>query len=355
MLAEPRSERVELAGRETDVLLGEGLLGTLWAAVRARFPDARRCGLAIDTRVAGLWRLPPAPADLDVLDAALPEGEAAKDRATLGMLQDRWIDLRRDEPVIVVGGGAALDVGGFAAATVRRGLPWIAVATTVVAMADAAVGGKTAINHPRGKNLIGTFHPPRLVLSDVATLTTLDARERVAGLAEVYKCARLADAALLARLRLGPPADAATWIDVLHACVAVKARLVEADERDGGVRRLLNYGHTVGHALERVLGNARMRHGEAVAVGMDVAAAIAVARGLLPAAERASQQADLERLGLPVALPSGLDAEALHTALGLDKKRTAGADHVLVLPVGGAGARVVTDVTDEELRTALAR
>ncbi len=352
-VAEPRSERVELPGRATDVLIGEGLLGTLWAAVRSRFPDARRCGLAVDARVAELWPLPPAPPDLEVLALELPPGEDAKDRMVLAALQDCWIDLRRDEPAVVVGGGAVLDVGGFAAATVRRGLPWIALATTVVAMADAAVGGKTAVNHPRGKNLLGTFHPPTLVLSDVATLTTLDPRDRVAGLAELYKCGRLADAGLLAALRAGPPADAEAWIDAIQRSVAVKARLVEADERDEGVRRLLNYGHTTGHALERVLGNERMRHGEGVAIGMDVAAGLSVARGLMSAAERAEQRADLERLGLPVGVPDDVDADDLHAALGLDKKRMAGAHHVMVLPVGAAGARVVDDVTDQELRSAV--
>ncbi len=353
MHAEPRLERVDLPGRATDVRIGEGLYGTIWAALRARFPAAARCGLAIDERVAGLWPLPPAPADIDVLDITLPAGEAAKTREVLASVQDRWLDLRRDEPVVVVGGGAALDVGGFAAATVRRGLPWIAVATSVVAMADAAVGGKTAVNHARGKNLLGTFHPPVLVLSDVATLATLEARESVAGLAEVYKCGRLADAVLLATLREGPPADPAAWIDAVQRAVAVKARLVEADERDGGVRRLLNYGHTVGHALERVLGNERLRHGEAVAIGMDVAAAIALGRGLLTGEQRAEQRADLERLGLTCDLPAEASGEALHAALGLDKKRVAGTNHVMVLPVGAAGARVVDDVTDDELRAVL--
>ena len=346
---EPRAERVELGDRSTDVRIGAGLLAHLWAAVRSRFPAAERCGFAIDERVADAQPMPAAPADLDVVAVRLPEGEAAKTRDVLARLQDAWLDLRRDEPVVVVGGGAALDVGGFAAATVRRGLSWIGVPTSVVGMADASVGGKTAINHERGKNLIGTFHPPSFVLADVRTLETLDPRDRVAGLAELYKCGRIADAALLARLRDGPPADEAEWIDVVHRSIAVKARLVEADERDGGVRRMLNYGHTVGHALERVLGNERMRHGEAVAIGMDGAARLAVARGLMPEAERAQQREDLIALGLPVDIPDDVDRTALHEALGLDKKRTAGSTHVFALPVGGSGIRIVEDVSDEEL------
>ncbi len=349
----PRSERVELGSRSTDIRIGAGLLPHLFAALRSRFPAAARCGLAIDERVAAVQALPHAPADLEVLAVRLPAGESAKTRATLAALQDAWIDLRRDEPVVVVGGGAALDVGGFAAATVRRGLPWIAVPTSVVGMADAAVGGKTAINHPRGKNLVGTFHPPGLVLADVDTLATLDARDRIAGLAELYKVGRLADAVLVARLRAGAPADPAAWIDLLHRAVAVKARIVEQVERDGGIRRLLNYGHTIGHALERVLGNDILRHGEAVAIGMDGAARIAVGRGLMSEDERLRQREDLRGLELPVDLPTDVDHAALLEALGLDKKRSAGSTHVFALPVGGTGLRIVEDVTDAEIRAAL--
>ena len=227
------------------------------------------------------------------------------------------------------------------------------MATSVVAMADASVGGKTAVNHPRGKNLLGTFHPPALVLSDVRTLETLDPRETTAGLAELYKCGRIADPALVALLREGAPADDAAWMDAVQRAVAVKARLVESDERDQGPRRLLNYGHTIGHALERALGNERLRHGEAVAIGMHVEAAVAVDRGLMDADDRAQQRDDLIGLGLPVAVPTDVDHAVLTEALGLDKKRAAGAAHVLALPVGAAGVQVVEDVTDAEIEAAL--
>jgi 3-dehydroquinate synthetase len=349
------TERVRLPGRETEVRIGTGLLAGLWSALRQAFPRAERCGLAVDERVAALWPLPAAPADLEVVAGRLPAGEAAKTREVLAHLQDRWIDLRRDEPVVVMGGGAALDVGGLAAATVRRGLPWIGVPTTVVGMADASVGGKTAVNHPRGKNLLGTFHAPSLVLIDVALLGTLPARERIAGLAEVYKCARVGDGDLLRLLRAGPPADEAAWVECIRRAVAVKARLVEADERDLGARRLLNYGHTVGHALETLLGNEALRHGEAVAVGMQVAARIANARGLLTADAVSRQAEDLRGLGLDPALPAGAGAPAILGQVGADKKRTAGAVHTFVLPTDDeAGVRVVEDVTDAEIRAALA-
>lgn len=349
----PRRARVRLGERETDIRIGVGLYPALWSAVTAAFPLARRVGVAIDERVRGLWPPPAPPSRLEVQTFLLPAGEAAKDRDVLASLQDCWIELRRDEPVVVIGGGAALDVGGFAAATVRRGIPWVAVPTSVVGMADASVGGKTAVNHPRGKNLLGTFHAPQLVLADVDLLATLASRDTAAGLAEIYKSGRVGDVGLLDVLRAGVPRDAAGWVEVIHRAVTVKARLVEADERDVGARRLLNYGHTIGHALETLLGNAALRHGEAVAIGMDIAAAIAEARNLLPAVERDRQVRDLSALQLDCAWPAGVSVDAVLAQIALDKKRVSGAQHTLVLPHGACGAEVHDDVTDAEIKAAL--
>jgi 3-dehydroquinate synthase len=346
-------ERVVLAGAVTEVRTGLGLRETLGGALREAFPRAERIGLVVDERVAALWPLGDLGRGREVVSAIAPAGEAAKTRAVHAALEDRLLELRREEPVVAVGGGAVLDVAGFAAATVRRGLPWVAVPTTVVAMADAAVGGKVAVNHPRGKNLLGTFHPPRLVLSDPAFLTTLPPRDRVAGLAEVYKAARVGDGELLALLRAAEP-EALPTVSVLARAVAVKARLVEADEQDRGPRRALNYGHTAGHALETRLGPERIRHGEAVAIGMGVAAALALARGLLGGEEVAAQDADLGRLGLPVRLPEGVAPEGLLAALAEDKKRRPGETHVFVLPTGAHGVVVAEDVTEAEVQRALA-
>jgi 3-dehydroquinate synthase len=350
-------ERVVLEGRSTDVVLGAGVRRALADEVAARFPRASRRVLVVDRTVARLWspaRAFPWPDGGAPEVVRIPAGEAAKTRAVLGRLQDRLLDLTRDEPVIAVGGGAALDVAGFAAATARRGLPWIAVPTTVVAMADAAVGGKVAVNHPRGKNLLGCFHPPALVLADVELLSTLPPRDRVAGLAEVYKAARVGDPALTASLRAGAPEGDDAWVDALRRSVAVKARLVEADERDTGPRRALNYGHTFGHALETLLGPERMRHGEAVAIGMGLAARVAAARGLLPPEEVARQREDLRRLGLPTETPAAVDPAGVLATMDLDKKRRPGAGRTLVLPVGAHGVRVVEDATDAEVLAALA-
>ncbi len=344
-----RRDRVRLAGRDTDVVLGAGVLGGLFGEVRSRWPRAERVGLVIDRTVDALWPIEAPPGGPTALRVLAPAGEAAKRRTVLAELQDALLDLRRDEPVIVVGGGAVLDAAGFAAATVRRGLPWVAVPTTVVGMADAAVGGKVAVNHPRGKNLLGTFHPPALVLADVAFLDTLDDRDRVAGLAEVYKAGRVGDPDLVARLRRGVPGDAAAYAEVLARAVAVKARLVEADERDHGARRALNLGHTLGHALERLVSNERLRHGEAVAIGMAYAARLALARDRVGAAWVARQDEDLARLGLPTAPPGGLDAADVLEAMEVDKKRRPGARHVLVLPRAAGGVDVVEDVVEVEL------
>lgn len=346
-------EQVRLPGRETDIEVGSGIRARLWAALAARFPRAWRFGLVLDRRVAQLWPLdPPTVGPRPVITRVGP-GEPAKSRRVLTRLQDRLLDLTRDEPVVVMGGGAVLDVAGFAAATVRRGLPWIAVPTTVLAMADASVGGKVAVNHPRGKNLLGAFHPPVLVLADVDTLTTLMDRDRVSGLAEIYKVARIGDGELLELLRHGAPEDPLAWSDVIARSIAVKARVVEEDERDHGRRRALNFGHTVGHALERLLGPEAVRHGEAVAMGMGPAARIARGRGLVDRELCERQTRDLERLGLPYDVPAGVDARDLLAVMGVDKKRRPGETHTFALPTGEVGMRIVEDVSEEEIRDAL--
>lgn len=356
--------RVDLPGRPTDVVVGSGTLARLPALVGEVLPRARRLLVVVDegvakSDVAGRW---PAcwPAPWSKPAGALvtaPAGEAAKTREVHANLEDAILarGLTRDDAVVAIGGGAVLDVAGYAAATTRRGIPWVAVPTSVVAQADAAVGGKTAINHPRGKNLLGTFHPPALVVADVATLATLPSRDRTAGLAEVYKSGVVGDPALLDLLAArGGTGDDPWWVDAIARAVTVKARLVEKDERDRAERRLLNYGHTVGHALETALGNEAMRHGEAVSIGMGVAAEVARARGLVPAGFLTAQDAALSRLSLPTRVPPGGAAERLLAIVAEDKKRRAGALHTMVLPKDGEGLLVFEDVDEREIRVAIA-
>lgn len=346
-------EWVRLPGRPTRVRVGAGLRRALPEVLARLAPRARRVGWVVDGTVAGLWERPgglEAPAGLVAVRVVLPPGEAAKERAVLASTQDRLLDLAREEPIVVLGGGAALDLGGLAAATVHRGHPWIAVPTTVLAMADAAVGGKVAINHERGKNLLGTFHPPVEVLADLDLLATLPAREAAAGWAEVWKAGCVGDLRLLEGLLAGPPRDDAARAEALARALAVKARRVEADERDVGPRRALNYGHTVGHALERCVPD--LLHGEAVAIGMGVAARLASARGLVPAPWGARQARALTALGLPVDVPAGIEPGRLRALLGMDKKRGPGPTHTFVLPTPD-GVIVVDDVGDAELEAAL--
>ncbi len=366
MTAAPTEVRlkVDLPGRATDVVVGAGLLARLPEWVGGALPRARRLltvvdeGLASD-EVAGAWpaRWPEAWGKPAGALLAAPAGEAAKTRAVHERIEDAILarGLSRDDAVVAIGGGAVLDVAGYAAATVRRGIPWVAVPTSVVAQVDAAVGGKTAINHARGKNLLGTFHPPSLVVVDVATLSTLPSRDRIAGLAEVWKTGVVGDPELLVALdAYGGAGHLAWWADVVARSLAVKARLVEADERDRAERRLLNYGHTVGHALETALGNEAMRHGEGVAIGMGVAAEVARVRGLVPAGFLERQDAALARLGLPVRVPQAADPLLLLTIVAEDKKRRAGAAFTMVLPRAEGGLAVFEDVDEREIRVALA-
>ena len=341
----------------TDVRIGDGLLAALDAAVSEALPRARRrlvvadAGLAADA-VRAAWS-GPFLAGEDVL--LVPAGEDAKSREVHARLEDEILarGLTRDDVVVGLGGGAVLDATGYAAATVRRGTPWVAVPTSVVGIVDASVGGKTAIDHPRGKNLLGAFHPPALVVADVRPLGALPARDFTAGLAEVWKAGVVGDPGLLDLLRAGVPRGAAGLVDTFARAVRVKIALVEADERDVGVRRGLNYGHTVGHALETALGPEAMRHGEGVAIGMGVATEVAARRGLVPPAFLARQDADLAALGLPTRLPRGVVASRVLDLVGADKKRRAGGAHTMVLPRAGGGVVVAEDVRDAELEAAL--
>lgn len=343
----------------TDVVVGAGCLGRLEAAVEQRLPRARELLFVVDRGVAdakvhrrwmGEWAPDP------TRSVVVPGGEAAKTREVLGKVEDAVLDagLTRDDAVVAVGGGAVLDVAGFAASVVRRGIPWVSVGTSVVAQVDASVGGKTAVNHPRGKNLLGTFHPPVLAVADVSTLRTLPARDRTAGLAEVFKCGVVGDAGLLALLEeRGARDDDGWWVEVVSRSLAVKARLVEADERDVGARRALNYGHTVGHALETATAPDGLRHGEAVAIGMGVAAEVARGRGMLSAPWIEGQDRALALLGLPTRVPAEVTPARLVTIAREDKKRRAGETFALVLPRAAGGVTVVEDVSTAELEAAI--
>ncbi|HVB60632.1 MAG TPA: 3-dehydroquinate synthase [Ktedonobacteraceae bacterium] len=261
----------------------------------------------------------------------IPAGEASKSQQQLNDIYDWLIDrhAERGEAIIALGGGVVGDLAGYAAATYLRGVPLVQVPTSLLAQVDSAIGAKTGINHARGKNLIGAFYHPRLVLVDPATLLTLPARERTEGWAEVVKYGMILDANLFTRLeaeadelrRFAHP-SAQLLCQIIGRCIELKLSVIEQDEREQGLRALLNYGHTVGHALESVSGYGALLHGEAVSLGMVVAATIAVQAGMFSKAAMARQNKLLKALGLPVVYDGSARATAILAAMQHDKKVT---------------------------------
>jgi shikimate kinase/3-dehydroquinate synthase len=266
----------------------------------------------------------------------IPDGERYKTLRTASRVYDELVRRRfeRGDLLVALGGGVVGDLAGFVAATYLRGVRYVQVPTTVVAQVDSSIGGKTGVDHPKGKNLIGAFHHPVMVYADVATLRTLPPRELVAGLAEVVKYGVIADASFFSYLEaqaesvLGGVPD--VLVEVVRRSAAVKADVVRQDERETGLRRILNYGHTAGHVVETLTGYAAIRHGEAVAIGMDFAARLAARVSLCSEDVNRRQRALLERLGLPTRLPRIAASRAIQT-MRLDKKVREGRVH-FVLP-----------------------
>jgi 3-dehydroquinate synthase len=253
--------------------------------------------------------------------------------------------------VVGIGGGAATDLAGFVADTWLRGVPLVLVPTTLLGMVDAAVGGKTAIDIPEGKNLVGAFHPPAGVLADLATLETLPRQDYVAGLAEVIKAGFIADGEIL-RLVAADPAGAAEphgphTRELVERAILVKAAVVSADLREAGQREMLNYGHTLGHAIER-LERYRFRHGDAVAIGMVFAAEVGRLSGHLTDADVAAHREALTSVGLPVSYSRG-SWPALRETMSLDKKSRG--DRLRMVILDGVGNPVIFDSPPEELLT----
>jgi 3-dehydroquinate synthase len=336
---------VDLGERSYPIVVGAGILASVGERL-AGLGYAGRCSLLTSHRVGALYREPV----LDSLRASgfeplvveLPDGEEHKDLATLSTVYDRLLEsgIERGSPLVALGGGVIGDLGGLAAATLLRGLPLVQLPTTLLAQVDAAIGGKTAVNHARGKNLIGVFHQPRFVLADVDTLATLPRRELVAGLAEVIKYGVIGDAALFEEIErrlddlLGLDRDLV--VRVVATASRQKAAVVARDERElTGLRATLNFGHTVGHALEVLTDYRHFLHGEAVAIGMVAAARISHALGMCDRRAVARIQDVAGRAGLPTELPADLDQSALAVALRADKKSLRGAIRFVALEAIG--------------------
>ena len=352
-----RTIAIELGSRSYPIRIGAGLL-----ASADSYPEARdrTCRLVTDVNVAAR-HLPAVRAALGLAEAhclVLPAGESQKTFDSAGRVID-WLlgsGLPRDGLVLALGGGVIGDLAGFAASVCHRGVDFLQIPTTLLAQVDSSVGGKTGVNHARGKNLIGAFHQPRAVIADLDTLKTLPRRELLAGVAEVIKYGLLGDSAFFHRLERQLDAllslDAAMVTDVVDLCCRMKARIVEQDEREAGARALLNLGHTFAHAIE-THAEYSGRHGEAVAVGLCMAADLSRRLGWLSAEDTARAQRLVERAGLPVAIPPGLPPERCLELMGHDKKVLRGRLRLVLLRAIGH-AVVTADFDPAALAATLA-
>jgi len=338
LLGEAGRAAVDLGRVRTAVVISDATVANLYAgAVMASLEETGVAAALID----------------------FPAGETSKTLATYKDVMDRLLALEppidRDSVLLALGGGVTGDLAGFVAATALRGLRWIQCPTTLLADVDASVGGKTAVDHAAGKNLIGAFHQPRAVLIDVETLRTLPDEELRNGLAECVKHGMIRDAGLIDLLESGAEEIFAhrpeTMIDLVRRNVAVKARVVEADPRETGERAHLNFGHTIGHAIERCAGYDAVRHGEAVSLGMVAACRLARDRGLIGQAIERRLRTLLERLGLPVSAPD-VDLEAIWRIMQHDKKVRDGKVR-MILPTRLGAVEIFDDIDMRSVRQAL--
>lgn len=328
--------RVDSGG--APVLIGTGILGELAGLVAGPGTAVRSVAVV---HAAGLGEIArPACAALEkagftVHAEPVPDGEAAKEVGVLAQLWSRLARhrLTRSDAIVGIGGGAATDLAGFAAATWLRGVRLVLVPTTLLAMVDAAIGGKTAVNIPEGKNLVGAFHPPAGVLCDLTMLASLPRADYVSGLAEIIKAGFIADPAILDLVEKDPEAaaspDGPYTRELVERAVRMKVAVTTSDPREAGRREILNYGHTLGHAIERVE-EYRFRHGDAVAIGMCYAAALARLAGRLGEPVAARHARVLASVGLPVSYPAGA-WPALREAMAVDKKSRGKALRLVVL------------------------
>lgn len=342
------------------VVIEPGAISRILALVNDAAP-AHRVAVITDVHVGPLHARRAAAAFGDRATVfTIPAGESAKTRETWGRLTDEMLvaGFARDSTIVAIGGGVVGDIAGFVAATYMRGVPVVQVPTTLLAMIDASIGGKTGVDTPAGKNLVGAFHQPSLVIVDPQTLATLPANHFRAGLAEALKHGVVANAeyfALIAAARESTARDDATLMDVVTESVRIKAAIVERDERESGMRKVLNFGHTIGHAIESV-SNYRLLHGEAVSIGMVLEAKLAERIGVAAGGTAAAIHDALTAIGLPTGVPV-MDRDAILRATKSDKKARAGrVEYALPARIGHMAAERSgwgTPVDDSDVRVIL--
>lgn len=353
---------IDLGPRSYTIYIGKGIIDSLGELVGQVFPAVSRIMVVTNPTVSGLYGRAVTrqleQAGFEVLPAEIPDGEEYKSLASAEKLYDMAYsgELDRKTPVLALGGGVVGDLAGFVAATYLRGVPFIQVPTTLLAQVDSSVGGKVAVNHPRGKNIIGAFYQPSLVVADLTTLETLSDREIRAGMAEVIKYGVIEDEGffqwlednLEKALKLDPEA----LEKIVTVSCRIKAAVVQEDETEQGRRAILNYGHTVGHAVEALTGYSLYRHGEAVAIGMAAAARMAEYSGLIGAPERKRIESLLLRAGLPVIVPPSLDRREMMESMKRDKK-VVSSRLTFVLPEAVGKVKIVRDVGEDIINSGL--
>ena len=369
---QPKIIAVPLAAQAYPIVLGSGTLAGLGELLVEQGIRADSKVLVVTNPVVDQHYGSPCRHSLDAAGFAvetlvLDAGEAQKTPATVALIHDAAFGhrLERGSLIVALGGGVVGDMAGFAAATWLRGIAVVQVPTTLLAMVDAAIGGKTGVNHPGGKNLIGAFHQPKLVLIDPTVLNTLPEREFRAGMAEVIKYGVIGDPALFGDLEAAAQRDPLRGLAnresvgegllerLLERSASAKAQVVAADEREGGLRAILNYGHTLGHAVETLSGYGTYLHGEAVGLGMLAAGELSLAMGLWQPGDQQRQRAVIASAGLPLAWPA-LDPQAVLACLQGDKKVRQGRVR-FVLPTAIGAVEIRDDVEPEIILRALER
>ncbi|TKA88753.1 3-dehydroquinate synthase [Guyparkeria sp. SB14A] len=357
--AQPTTVNVDLGERSYPIFIGAGLID---GDELVPFIPSSRAVIVSNATVAPLYAerltqaLEAAGKRVDLI--ALPDGEQYKNLETLERIYDFLMEKQADRKttLIALGGGVIGDITGFAAASFQRGVPFIQVPTTLLAQVDSSVGGKTGVNHPRGKNMIGAFYQPRCVLADTASLDTLPDRELSAGLAEIIKYGLLWDEDFLDWIEANVDAlrqrDRGALTEAIRQSCLIKAEIVRQDEREGGIRALLNLGHTFGHAIEAGMGYGRWLHGEAVGAGMCMAADLSHRLELIDAATVKRIETLIASAGLPTRAPAELSTERLRELMDSDKKVEDGRLRLVLLGRLGQ-ARLVDRVDDEAIRATI--
>jgi 3-dehydroquinate synthase len=348
------------AAHRYPALVGSGLLGQIGEYVRKYLPR-KTCPIISDTNVAPLFgdrvKRSLESANFQPTLITIPAGEKSKTLEQAGAICDQMIaaGLDRQSFVIGLGGGMIGDISGFVAATYHRGIPHVQIPTTLLAMVDSSIGGKTGVNTADGKNLIGAFHHPSLVIDDVEVLKTLPPRDFNQGFAEMTKHAIVADAEMFGALKNTQANDPLALQSLIKRNVEIKSKIVARDERDQtGERAILNFGHTVGHAIERAGDYRKFLHGEAISLGIVAACAISIKKAGLPQVQRDEIIDRLRQFNLPTQLPEAVPREKIIEALKFDKKFDGGKVRFVVTPRIGA-AHLTNDVTLDDIREAIAQ